>query len=110
MSQQLLVQDIGAHLPLHGGVGTVDERISQCLPRVVDHTTMLSASGSGVLLDVLGDGVLDDVEVGSVRQVHPAVESHEPCVGEATGQLLPSAEPDQPVAAVVQHQSRNFDG
>ena len=44
--QELLVQDVGPHLPLHGGVGAIDERISQRLPCIFDHLTMLSTPGS----------------------------------------------------------------
>src|SRR3954447_21480149 len=70
----------------------------------------IGRGSSPVLPDVLGDGLLDYVEVGCVGQVHPPVERDQGRVRKTGCELLPTAEADQPVPAVVQHQGGRVDG
>jgi hypothetical protein len=44
MLQQLLVQHIGAHLPLHRGIGLIGKLVSQPGPGVIAHNTKIRCS------------------------------------------------------------------
>ena len=45
MLKQLLVQYIGAHVTLHGGIGLIGKLVSQPGPSVIAHHTMMAPLG-----------------------------------------------------------------
>jgi hypothetical protein len=56
MLKQLLVQDIGPHLPLDCGVGPINERISQSRPRILVHAAPYFHGGRPDFSDLPGAG------------------------------------------------------